>query len=126
MQHLHLPQILFETTPSCNLDCRYCYNVWKPPGAEIPVHSHRPENHDALSRTVGSWQKATRSLRVLQDLGASPVAVIVSTRINLTDLETTLDWSNRLGVRQVAANRFNVGGSGIQEWKDLSLSRSVE
>jgi len=32
-----LPYIIFETTSQCNLDCLYCYNIWKIPGKE---HSH--------------------------------------------------------------------------------------
>lgn len=31
---LQLPNIAFELTDKCNLGCRYCYNVWKIPGAE--------------------------------------------------------------------------------------------
>ncbi|NQT20184.1 MAG: radical SAM protein, partial [Planctomycetes bacterium] len=26
---IHPQSLLFEITPRCNLDCRYCYNVWK-------------------------------------------------------------------------------------------------
>lgn len=29
-----LPFVVFETTTECNLNCRYCYNIWKRPGAE--------------------------------------------------------------------------------------------
>jgi len=29
-----LPFLVFETTSVCNLHCRYCYNIWKRPGAE--------------------------------------------------------------------------------------------
>ncbi len=31
-----LPYIIFETTPDCNLNCRFCYNVWKRPGVRCP------------------------------------------------------------------------------------------
>lgn len=30
---LRLPNIAFELTDKCNLNCRYCYNIWKIPGA---------------------------------------------------------------------------------------------
>jgi len=29
---MKLPAVIFETTSACNLDCRYCYNIWKRPG----------------------------------------------------------------------------------------------
>ena len=31
---IELPHIAFELTDACNLKCRYCYNIWKIPGAE--------------------------------------------------------------------------------------------
>jgi len=34
----HLPYIIFEVTAECNLNCMYCYNIWKIPGHEFKVH----------------------------------------------------------------------------------------
>ncbi len=34
-----LNYIIFETTSLCNLDCLYCYNIWKRPGETI-IHSN--------------------------------------------------------------------------------------
>jgi len=48
---LRLPNIAFELTDRCNLACRYCYNVWKIPGAE-----HHPFN---------SYKKAILALKTL-------------------------------------------------------------
>ncbi len=31
-----LPYVAFESTSRCNLDCRYCYNIWKRPGHCAP------------------------------------------------------------------------------------------
>ena len=45
---LPLPHIAFEVTDRCNLDCVYCYNIWKMQGAE-----HMPFN---------SYKKATATL----------------------------------------------------------------
>jgi radical SAM protein with 4Fe4S-binding SPASM domain len=37
-----LPFLVFETTSVCNLNCRYCYNIWKRPGAEdLPKNSYK-------------------------------------------------------------------------------------
>lgn len=37
-----LPFIIFETTSVCNLNCKYCYNIWKRPGEEdIPKNSYK-------------------------------------------------------------------------------------
>jgi radical SAM protein with 4Fe4S-binding SPASM domain len=36
MSRVRLPHVVFEVTPDCNLDCRYCYNPWKRPGGSAP------------------------------------------------------------------------------------------
>jgi MoaA/NifB/PqqE/SkfB family radical SAM enzyme len=33
MKFVRLPHVVFETTSECNHNCRYCYNIWKRPGA---------------------------------------------------------------------------------------------
>ncbi len=35
--HFADPIIVFEVTPRCNLECRFCYNVWKSGGYSSPV-----------------------------------------------------------------------------------------
>jgi len=46
-----LPHITFETTSVCNLKCRYCYNVWKMPGAEdfVQFNSYK-QAHKTLKK----------------------------------------------------------------------------
>ena len=34
MTKTKLPYIIFELTSDCNLNCKYCYNIWKRPGGE--------------------------------------------------------------------------------------------
>ena len=36
MNRIRLPHVIFETTPECNLSCRYCYNHWRRPGTGQP------------------------------------------------------------------------------------------
>ncbi len=50
-----LPGVVFEVTPSCNLNCRYCYNVHKIPGAANPSkysYSQAVQTLKKLFRTV--------------------------------------------------------------------------
>ena len=48
---INLPHIAFEVTDRCNLDCVYCYNIWKMNGAK-----HTP---------FDSYRKATATLQEL-------------------------------------------------------------
>lgn len=48
---MKLPAVILETTSACNLDCHYCYNVWKRPG------------HEPVARS--SFRQLTRTLRRL-------------------------------------------------------------
>jgi radical SAM protein with 4Fe4S-binding SPASM domain len=47
----NLPYIIFEATADCNLNCRFCYNVWKRPGVRHPAN--------------GSYRQALRALKKL-------------------------------------------------------------
>ncbi len=46
-----LPYIIFEATSDCNLNCRFCYNVWKRPGVR--------------HMSSGSYRQAIRTLKRL-------------------------------------------------------------
>lgn len=48
---IQIPNIALELTDKCNLACRYCYNVWKIPGAEKVAFN--------------SYSKATKALKHL-------------------------------------------------------------
>jgi radical SAM protein with 4Fe4S-binding SPASM domain len=48
---VELPFVVFEITSKCNLDCRYCYNIWKRPGV-----NHEPYN---------SYRQAKKTLKKL-------------------------------------------------------------
>ena len=45
-----LRHIVLEATTACNLDCMYCYNVWKRPGAEPGAKSTYKDSKRALKR----------------------------------------------------------------------------
>jgi radical SAM protein with 4Fe4S-binding SPASM domain len=45
-----LPFVNFEVTSKCNLRCRYCYNVWKMPGAVQPELNSYKQAKKALKR----------------------------------------------------------------------------
>jgi radical SAM protein with 4Fe4S-binding SPASM domain len=90
---------------------------------ELPFHSAKPEEHDYLTRVPGSWDKVVRSMDEMLDIGAKVVCVIVITRANHSSLTETLGFLHKKGIKQVMLNRFNIGGSGIAEKKNLLLTK---
>ena len=46
-----LPHIAFELTDACNLKCRYCYNIWKIPGAKRTAFNSYNKAKQTLKRT---------------------------------------------------------------------------
>lgn len=47
---LQLPHIALELTDKCNLACKYCYNIWKIPGAERESFNSYKKSIKALTR----------------------------------------------------------------------------
>ena len=194
-----LPYVAFESTSRCNLDCRYCYNIWKRPGhcapfgasygqaiktlrrlfsvaevdhvtmtggepfcgerfaelvlfarmkrksvsiitngtaasaadyrtvtdlgvrlLELPLHSPEPGPHDWLTGVPGSWARSLGSIKQILALGAEVIGVVVVTRQNFHQVGQTMELLRATGVRRVMVNRFNVGGRGIAQQRELA------
>ncbi|MBI5543845.1 MAG: radical SAM protein [Deltaproteobacteria bacterium] len=90
---------------------------------ELPVHSHEPGPHEAMTGKVGSWTRSVESVRTLHELGGNVVAALVLTALNASSVAQTLEMIRELGVKRVMLNRFNVGGRGIEESEALQPSR---
>lgn len=200
---LALNHIAFEITSNCNLNCQYCYNIWKMPDAnlhafnsykkslktlkklfkiadikniaftggeplmaerfleivlfcrmqgksitiisngtygkqedyqhlinmgvslfEIPIHSPTAEIHDKMTQLPGSWQKSQDTIKYLTDNKAYVVPVIVLTKFNAPVLEETLEFIASLGLRRIMLNRYNIGGYGLKNPMDISLTNN--
>ncbi|MBW1701574.1 MAG: PqqD family peptide modification chaperone [Deltaproteobacteria bacterium] len=67
-------------------------------GVGISFYSHRPEVHDQVTRTPGSWEKTVNGIRLLVDKGISPAANIVLTKINERDENDTRKFLVSLGL----------------------------
>ncbi|MFN8208006.1 MAG: radical SAM protein [Bacteroidales bacterium] len=89
---------------------------------ELPVHSCFPECHDYLTGTAGSWLRSTEIIRGLMLQKTDVVAVIVLTRVNCLEIEKTISFIRSLGITRIMLNRFNLGGQGLQEMKNLLMS----
>lgn len=90
---------------------------------QIPILSADDKIHDVLTQEQGSWEKSTKLICKLLKSDPEKVSVVlVLTKQNLYDLDQTLWFYNRLGIKSVLVNRFNIGGTGRLYKNDLELS----
>lgn len=92
---------------------------------QIPILSHRSERHDHITMLKGSWERATASARLV--VAQNPeqlIPVFILSRLNIEDIEPTLDLYASLGVKRIMLNRFNIGGLGRKYAEELNLSHT--
>ncbi len=79
--------------------------------------------HDALTRTLGSWERALAAMTRLYQAGATWCGVFVATGENIGQVRETLEMVVALDATAVMFNRFNPGGEGAHH---LHLMPTVE
>jgi radical SAM protein with 4Fe4S-binding SPASM domain len=90
---------------------------------QIPILSHRSERHDHITMLEGSWERAMRSAKSIVTQNPKWLTpVFILSRLNIDDIEPTLDLYASLGVKQIMLNRFNIGGLGRKYAEELNLS----
>lgn len=81
---------------------------------ELPLHSESDEIHDRLTGCNGSFQKVIESIKYLSDLKAEICIVVVLTKLNIGQLQNTIEFAEYLGIKRLMIARFNIGGRGIE------------
>ena len=91
---------------------------------QIPLLSADASVHDYLTNLPGSWVKALDALRRTGNAGIG-AAVLVITRVNASGVAETLKLIRECGIRTVMVNRFNIGGNGIRNARELVPDRKT-
>ena len=91
---------------------------------QIPLLSADASVHDSLTGLPGSWEKALDALRRTGKAGIG-AAVLVITKVNAPGVSETLSLIAECGVRTVMVNRFNIGGNGIRNARELVPDRKT-
>jgi radical SAM protein with 4Fe4S-binding SPASM domain len=99
-----------------------CLKLVRVDGVQIPVLSHRKEVHDYLTQSPGSWQISVDAIQRLNVKGIHVIAIMVVTALNLEDIEPAFALIKSLNCGRVLLNRFNLGGSGLINQKELWLT----
>lgn len=90
---------------------------------QIPILAPNAYLHDSITGLAGSWQRAVTVARKISQWDSSRlIPVFILSALNISQTLPTLELYRDLGVRRIMFNRFNVGGLGIQHWKELRLT----
>jgi radical SAM protein with 4Fe4S-binding SPASM domain len=89
---------------------------------QIPLLSSDAAIHETLTGLPGSWGKAFDALKRTGKTGIG-AAVLVITRVNAPYVTATLSLIRDCGIRTVMVNRFNIGGNGIRNLRELVPDR---
>ena len=89
---------------------------------QIPLLSADASIHDYLTSVPGSWAKALDALGRAGKAGVG-VAVLVITKKIAAGVKETLGLIKGCNVHTVMVNRFNIGGNGIRNIKELVPGR---
>ena len=91
---------------------------------QIPLLSADAAVHDHHTCLPGSWEKAVDALRRTGIAGIG-AAVLVITKINAPSVAETLGLIRECGIKTVMVNRFNIGGNGIWNVRELLPDRKT-
>ena len=92
---------------------------------QIPLLSHRAEVHDHITQLEGSWERAMASAKRIAEVDPAWLTpVFILSRLNVNDIEPTLEMYAAMGVKRIMLNRFNIGGLGRRYAAELTLSHA--
>jgi sulfatase maturation enzyme AslB (radical SAM superfamily) len=77
----------------------------------VPLHSHRPEVHDALAGGT-SWASAVRALALGREAGLTVSMSCVVTARNSADVPSVVEAAGALGIGTIILNCFHRTGQG--------------
>lgn len=86
---------------------------------EITINSYNKTIHENINGIKGYFDKSIYAIKNLIANNIEVVVPIVITKYNVNDLEKTLEFIYNLGIKRIMINRYNIGGNGCNEYKDV-------
>jgi radical SAM protein with 4Fe4S-binding SPASM domain len=84
-------------------------HVWR---VEISVYSDRAEEHDAVTRVPGSWQKTTQGIRWLRERGVNVMLKFTPTALSTATAERLAELARQLDSLLLVAEVVHAGEAG--------------
>ena len=86
---------------------------------EITLNSYDKQIHESINGVEGSFEQSINAIKKIQDKGIEVVVPIVITKYNVKDIDQTLEFIYNLGIKRIMVNRYNIGGNGCNEYKNI-------
>ena len=86
---------------------------------EITINSYDKQVHESINGIKDSFDRSINAIKMIRNKGIEVVVPIVITKYNVKDIEKTLDFIHSLGIKRIMINRYNIGGSGCNEYSDI-------
>lgn len=86
---------------------------------EFPLHSANHEIHNRLTGGYNAFECVVESIRILTELKKDFCVICVLTKLNIDNLQSTLEYAEKLGARRFMIARFNIGGRGVENVETL-------
>lgn len=96
-------------------------HVWR---VEISLYSHRAEEHDAVTRTPGSWAKTTQGIRWLRSKGVNVILKFTATALTTSDAEQLAALARELDAHLFVGELLTAGEAGRLD--PLAVRRSPD
>ncbi len=91
-------------------------------GVELSVYSHKPEVHDAVTRTDGSHQMTLNAAKFLLDQGIRTVFKMPVMNVNVADAQALIDLAESLGASCILDPQILPAESEAREPRHYGLS----
>lgn len=86
---------------------------------EITINSYDKNVHETINGIKGSFDKSVENIKKIKNKGIDVVVPIVVTKYNVEEIEKTLEFIYGLGIKRIMINRYNIGGNGCNEYKEI-------
>lgn len=88
----------------------------------IPIHSHKEEIHDKITRVKGSFRETSSGITNLVGLGCKNIAVkTVVYKPNYKDLEEITALAKELGAKQLNISTPQMNGNPFIDWGKMAV-----
>ncbi|NOQ55522.1 MAG: radical SAM protein [Nanohaloarchaea archaeon] len=91
----------------------------------IPIHNHKEEIQDKITRVKGSFKQTILGIKNLVDLGCKNVNIkTVIYKLNYIDVVNIAKLAKEIGAKQYNISAPQMNGNHLMDWKTMAISHT--